>query len=308
MFTILTNTHFDFMGKRRLFYAISLALLLAGAVSMIAKGGLRMGVDFAGGRLIELRLSQLISIQEMRSIVGQAGFGDAELQGVQGSNDILIRIPLSSADEAGLVSPSQKIRDAIAMQRPGVTAELMREENVGAKVGGEIRKQGFLAILVSFALILIYIAVRFEPLFGLAGVIATFHDVLAVLAVFSLLNKEISMSVVAALMTIAGYSINDTVVIFDRVREQLARLRRESFANVINLSINQMLSRTIITNSTVFFTTLSLLFFGGEVLRDFALAMTIGAIAGSYSTIFVAGALVLDLRRSREAKAKVASA
>lgn len=306
MFTMLTNTHFDFTGKRRFFYALSLAIILAGVVSMIAKGGLRMGIDFAGGRLIELRLSQPVSIQELRTIVGQAGYGDAELQGVQGSNDVLIRIPLDPDLDTGLVSPSQKIREAVYSQRPGVTAELMREENVGAKVGGEIRQQAFWAILLSLGLILIYIAIRFELLFGLGGVIALFHDVLIVLAFFSLLNKEITMSVVAALMTIAGFSINDTVVIFDRVREQLVRLRRESFANVMNASLNQMLSRTIITSMTVLFTALALLLFGGEVIHDFALAMTIGLIAGSYSTIFVAGALVLDLRRGREAKAKAA--
>jgi len=304
MFTIFADTHINFMSKRRLFYGVSIAAILIGVVSIIAHGGLRMGIDFAGGRLIELRLSERLSVQEVRSLAGQAGFPTAEIQAVRESNDVLIRIPLDPADETQGVSVSDRLRTAITSQHPGLTAELLREESIGAKIGGEIARQAFWAILISLGLLLIYIGFRFEPRFALGAVIAVAHDVFFILAYFSIFNKEITMPVVAALLTVAGYSINDTIVVFDRVREQLVRLRREPFERVLDISINQTLSRTIITGTTTLLASLSLAIWGGEVIHDFAVAMSVGIIVGTYSSIFVATALALELRHAAEAKAK----
>ncbi len=304
MLTIFTDTHIDFMIKRRMFFVVSAVVILVGVVSMIVQGGLRMGIDFAGGRLIELRMSEPVAVDELRTIVTAAGYETAEIQGIRGTNDMLIRIPLDPDLDVEGASPSEEIRDAIARERPDLGVELLREESVGAKIGGEIRQQAFWAILISLGLILIYIGFRFEFRFGLGAVAALAHDVLVTLTLFSLLGKEVTMPVVAALLTIAGYSINDTIVVFDRIREQLVRLRREPFQNVLNISINQTLSRTVITALTTLFTALALMIFGGEVINDFAFAMSVGVVVGTYSSIFVASALVLELRRSAEKRGK----
>lgn len=304
MFTILTDTHFKFMAKRRMFYAFSIAVTVIGIVSILIHGGLRMGIDFAGGRLIELRLSQPVGAEELRGLVAAAGYSGAEIQSVQGSNDVLIRIPLDPDDESGPASPSERLRAEIARARPGVTAELLREESIGAKIGKEIRGQAFWAILLSMGLLLVYIGFRFEPRFGLGAVIAVAHDVFFIISFFSVFNKEFTMPVLAALLTIAGYSINDTIIVFDRVREQLVRLRRESFENVLDISMNQMLSRTIITGGTTLMTSLALALFGGPVIHDFAVAMSVGIVVGTYSSVFIASALVLELRRAAEARGK----
>ncbi len=302
MMTILRNTHIDFMSRRRVFYFISAAAILVGFISIIAHGGLRLGIDFAGGRLVEYRLNRDLSVDEIRDAVAAAGFPKAEIQPIRGTRDVLVRIPEIVEQRGGEVSLSELIRQALASEHPGLTAELLREESVGAKIGGEIRQQAFWAMIIALALILLYVAVRFEFRFGLGAVAALAHDVLIVLALFSLFNKEITMPVVAALMTVAGYSINDSIVVFDRIREQLVRLRRESFQGVLNISINQMLSRTVITSVTTLFGALSLLILGGEVIHDFAFAMTVGVIVGTYSSVFVASALVLELRAAKEAK------
>jgi len=306
MFTIFTNTRFDFMAKRKPAYVFSIVLILVGVASFIAHGGLRMGIDFAGGRLIEYRFDRELPIEQLRDAAVAAGFANAEIQPVAGTNDVLIRIPdVAEAEQrGGETSPSRILRDALVAQTPGLDVELLREESVGAKIGKEIRGQAFWAILISLALILVYIALRFEFRFGLGAVAALAHDVLITLTLFSLFNKEITMPVVAALLTIAGYSINDTIVVFDRIREQLVRLKRESFTGVVNISINQTLSRTVITAMTTLFAALALLLFGGEVIHDFAFAMTVGIIIGTYSSIFVASALVMELRQAREARGK----
>ncbi len=302
MLTIFTDTRFDFMTRRRVAYGISAVFILIGIVSVFMHGGLRLGIDFAGGRLIGLRTSETVVVEDVRAAVDAAGFEGAEIQAVRGTKDLLIRIPDVSDQRGGEASPSARIMSAMESQLSGVDVELLREELVGAKIGNEIRKQAFWAILLSLGLIMIYIAMRFEFRFGLGAVAALAHDVLITLTFFSLFDKEITMPVVAALLTIAGYSINDTIVVFDRIREQLVRLRRESFLNVMNISINQTLSRTVITAMTTLFTALALLIFGGEVIKDFAFAMTVGIVVGTYSSIFVASSLVLELRKAKEAR------
>ncbi|MFH1143494.1 MAG: protein translocase subunit SecF [Candidatus Eisenbacteria bacterium] len=305
MFTILKETHIDFMSKRRVFFALSIAATLIGIVSFALHGGFRLGIDFAGGRLIELRLSESMSIDAVRQAAGRAGFPQAEIQRVKGGNEVLFRISdISLAEQqGGAETISERISRAITEVHPGQQVELLREESVGAKIGKEIRGQAFWAIVISLALILLYIAFRFEFRFGLGAIIALAHDILLTLTLFSLLNREITMSVVAALLTLAGYSINDTIVVYDRIREQMVRLRREPFESVLNISVNQTLSRTLLTGLSTLFASGALLLFGGEVIRDFALAMTFGIIVGTYSSVFVASALVLEIRKAAETRA-----
>jgi len=294
MFTIFTDTHYNFLSKRRWFYAFSIGVTLVGIISILAHGGLRMGIDFAGGRLIQLRLSEPVATEELRRLTASAGFAGAEIQSIQGSNDVLIRIPLDPKDESGPATPSERLRAEIARTRPGLTAELLREESIGAKIGREIRGQAFWAILVSLVLLLIYIGFRFEPRFGLGAVIAVAHDVFFIVSFFSVLNLEFTMPVVAALLTIAGYSINDTIVVFDRVRELQKTIKRKlEFTEVINAAVNQTLSRTIWTSLTTLIVTLALLLFGGEPVRGFAFAFAVGIVTGTYSSIFIASPVVV---------------
>jgi len=308
MFKILPETHIDFMGRRRWFFGLSILVTLIGVASFIAHGGFRQGIDFAGGRLIEFSFSQPVGIDQLRAAASQAGYAQAEIQPAKGRNVALFRIAeIRSAEQrGGEVSISEKITNALRQSIPGLQVELLREESVGAKVGAEIRSQAFWAILVSMGLLLLYIAFRFEFRFGLGAVIATIHDVIMTLTLFSLLDREITMPIIAALLTLAGYSINDTIVVYDRIREQMVRLRREPYEQVLNQSINQTLSRTLLTGLSSIFASAALLLFGGEVIRDFALAMTFGIIVGTYSSIFVASALVLELRKAAEARAVAA--
>jgi preprotein translocase SecF subunit len=305
MLTMFLNTKIDFMSKRRGFFVVSAVVILIGLASFALHGGLRLGIDFAGGRLIEFRLGERMTIDELRDAAAAAGFPQAEVQPVRGTPNVIFRIPdIEVAEQqGGEESVSSLIRTALADARAEAAPELLREESVGAKIGKEIRGQAFWAILISLGLILLYIAFRFEFRFGIGAVAALAHDVLVTLTVLSLLNREITMPVVAALLTIAGYSINDSIVVFDRIREQMVRLRREPFAGVLNISINQTLARTVVTSVTTLFTAGALLVFGGEVIRDFAFAMTIGILVGTYSSIFVASALVLEMRLAGEARA-----
>ncbi|MCK4305496.1 MAG: protein translocase subunit SecF [Candidatus Eisenbacteria sp.] len=302
MLRLLGETHIGFMARRRSFYFVSAAVILIGIISFIVHGGFRYGIDFEGGRLVEFRLSEKVPIETVRAAVSEAGFPSAEIQAISGTSDVLIRIPEIIEQKASEASPSALIRDELLLSISGLDAELLREESVGAKIGKEIRGQAYWAIILALGLILIYIGLRFELKFGLGAVAALVHDVLVTLTFFSLLDKEITMPVVAALLTIAGYSINDSIVVFDRIREQLVRLRRESFHRVLDVSINQMLSRTVITSVTTLFGALALLIFGGEVIHDFAFAITIGIIVGTYSSVFVASALILEMRSAHEAR------
>jgi preprotein translocase subunit SecF len=241
-------------------------------------------------------------VDHVRAAAADAGFAAAEIQR-SGQGDIfLIRIPVASDQKGGALSPSAVLRQDLAARNPGLTVELLREENIGAKVGKEIRNQAFWAILLAWGLLLIYVAIRFEFWFGVGAVVATIHDILMTLTLLSLLGREITMPVIAALLTLAGYSINDTIIVFDRIREELVKLRREPLINVMNISINRTLSRTMITVLTVLFTSSMLLVFGGPVIRDFAIAITFGMAVGTYSSVFVASALALDIRRGREMK------
>ncbi len=305
MLTLIPETHFDFMGRRRWFFGLSILITLIGIVSFIMHGGFRLGIDFAGGRLIEYQFSQAVPIEQLRSAADRAGLPQAEIQPAKGRNVAIFRVTdIAMGEQRGGEMPmSQKISNALKEQNPGLGVELLREESIGAKIGQEIRSQAFWAVMLSMGLLLIYIAIRFDFRFGVGAVIATLHDVIMVLTLFSLLDREITMALIAALLTLSGYSINDTIVVYDRIREQNVRLRREPYINVLNFSMNQTLSRTMLTGLSSIVAAAALLVFGGEVIRDFALAMTIGIVVGTYSSIFIASALVLEMHNAAEAKA-----
>lgn len=310
MIRVLHDTNIDFMGKRKIAYAFSTILILAGLISLITKGGPRTGVDFAGGTLLEVRTSQKVAVEDLRNAAAQAGFGEPEIQTYEGSNDALFRLGkalVTEKDTTGRLKsgPAMRLQEALQGRHPGLAVEVLRQEVVGPKVGSELRYKAFLAVIVSVIAIMIYVALRFHRWeFGAGGAIALFHDIMVTLGIFSLLNKEIGLTVLAAFLTIAGYSINDTIVVFDRVRENLGKNRKQPLDELMNHSINQTLSRTVLTVLTVMLAAASLYFLGGKVIHDFALCMLIGVGFGTYSSVFVASALSLDIDNWRQRKIK----
>lgn len=298
MFRIISETNYDFMAIRKHAYFFSALLFLVGIVGLLIHGGFNLGIDFEGGLLIEYGFNEVIPIDEVRDAVANLGYEGAEIQDIAGNpRDLMIRVPVEGDRAAGEASPSARILAELQKDRPNLEGDLRLEESVGPKIGHELRKKATLAVLIALLGILIYIAIRFEVKFALAAVLALFHDVIVTLAVFAVLQREITLPVIAALLTIGGYSVNDTIVVFDRIREQLKIRRKESLEDVINLSINQTLSRTIITSLTTLFAVLALFILGGQVIHDFSLAMLVGIIIGTYSSIFVASATVLQISR-----------
>ncbi|MDC4222822.1 MAG: protein translocase subunit SecF [Candidatus Manganitrophus sp.] len=260
------------------------------ALVRISQGKANFGIDFAGGAAIQLRFEQPIQIEEARAALEEGGVKGAELQEVVAENKLLVRLEAGYRPEkyggAGSGGAEQKIfRESILRWRAAPKSGRPSEKN--------FVKDALLAVTISIIGIIIYIAFRFEFRFGIAATLATFHDVLVVLGILFLLNKEITLLIVTALLTIAGYSLSDTVVVFDRIRENLRLQKRESFQQIVNRSINEVLSRTFITGVTTFLVLLAIFFFGGEVIRDFALAMLLGLIVGTYSSWFIASPLLL---------------
>ncbi|MFH0777486.1 MAG: protein translocase subunit SecF, partial [Candidatus Eisenbacteria bacterium] len=292
------ETNIRFMDYRKFAYLFSGILIVAGVVSLISHGGPRLGVDFTGGTLIQVALDPHQPAARVRAALSGTGGGKIELQSIGEEGGYLLRLPQS--EEKAEAFPA--IKDALEKHIPGVSVELRREETVGPRIGRELRSKVIWAVLWALAGILVYVGWRYEFLFAVGAVIALFHDVFITLGILSILNTEITLTVFAALLTIAGYSINDTIVVFDRIREQTKLLRREPLVKVMNLSINQTLSRTVLTGVTTLFTAGALLFLGGEVIHDFALTMCIGVGFGTFSSVYVASALALDLRGPRETR------
>ncbi|MHB9155168.1 MAG: protein translocase subunit SecF [Endomicrobiales bacterium] len=290
---LLQATKFDFIGKRYLFFVLSGLLILTGIVSLLLKGGPNLGIDFQGGVLLQLSFSEPADIDALRSTFSSAGLGGLELQST-GKNGVIMRVKKSAYNQDELTA---KVLSSLKEKSPQTQVTIERTEYVGPAVGQHLMKQAMLAIVFSLLGIVVYVAFRFHSgIWGAAGVLALAHDVFVVVGVFSLFNREITLTVVAALLTLAGYSINDTIVIFDRIRENMKLLVKEDFGSIINRSVNETLSRTVITSLTVFFVVLTLFVFGGEVIHDFALALLIGVVVGSYSTIYVASPLVYEWR------------
>jgi len=290
MWQLLSGTNYNFMKSRRLAYVISGVLIVGSLVSLVLHGGPRLSIDFAGGVLLQVKFDRVVSAETIRSAVERAGLEGSEIQAVGDGGEVLIRAKRTGDTKELFLS----VEKALQKEIPGLQVDLRRLETVGPKIGKELRGKAVWAVLWSLIGILIYVSWRYEFRFAVGAVVALFHDTFITLGVFSVLNKEISLPIVAALLTIAGYSINDTIVVFDRIREQRRILRRQKMYDIINISVNQTLSRTVITALTTLFAVLALFLFGGEVIHDFAFAMLIGIVIGTYSSIFVASALVLE--------------
>ncbi|MFQ6113230.1 MAG: protein translocase subunit SecF [bacterium] len=294
----LVNTNFDFIGKRKAALIFSITLILIGLGSLILHGGPNYGIDFLGGTSVELHFEKDISIAEVRSALSRIGFGNAEIKNFGAGNEILIRV---EEQEAG-TEISDAIKAELTKSFPDNPYTVQLVEKVGPKIGAELRRAAVWAILIALFFILLYISWRFEFIFAVGAIVALFHDVLITLGVFSLLRLEISLAIIAAFLTIVGYSLNDTIVVFDRIRENLKALRRETHETIINTSINDSLSRTIITSLTTMMVVLILYIFGGEVIHNFAFALIVGVVVGTYSSIFIASPIVVEWRKRRELK------
>ena len=383
---IFKQTNFDFLGKRWPFIWLSLALTLAGVVSLIAKGGPRYGIDFTGGALMDVNFKHRPSAEAVRSALHRSISGEAEVQevnnsqGVGGSQEMLIttgvrdenlqtvrgdivaalnkafnpeaagKLDINLAGEleiaahlrdslpkAGVSLSDDQLRTLVKgivdfrtshsgligslnelSSVPGMTPQILTalsadsvagnfairsNEVVGPKIGADLRQQAINVVLIALAAMLVYIAFRFEWIYGVAAVIAVFHDTIITIGLFSLFNKPIDLTVIAALLTLVGYSMNDTIVTFDRIRENLKLQKPGSFTHIVNLSINQTLSRTVLTSGLTFLTALSLLLFGGQVLNGFSFALVVGIIVGTYSSIFIASPILIfwqDLAEGRK--------
>jgi preprotein translocase subunit SecF len=300
---LLVGINIDFVSRRRLALTISAIVILAGLISLVVKGGPQLGIDFEGGGILEFRFEKPVTADDVRELVGSAGLTGYEVQHFGDDREVLIRIRKAEFGE----DVSTQLKQLVETGIPGNPAEFRREESVGPKIGSELRRAGLLAIILSMAAIIAYIWWRFELKFGVGAIGALAHDIAVTIGIFSIFNREISLPVLAALLTIIGYSLNDTIVVYDRIRENLKLLRGTSYPNIINMSINQSLTRTVITSMTTLFVVLCLLLVGGEVIRDFALALFIGVLVGTYSSIFVASPILIGwhermLRRRRRTK------
>jgi len=292
MLEILRNTNIDFMGKRRYAFLFSGVMVVLGLIALmqIARGQANLGIDFAGGTAVQLKFDQSIRIEDARKALESNGLADAELQEFGQENKLLIRVKASTTIEE---KTAEKVVSIFAKEFPSNKFVVESSTEIGPTIGKKLQSDALVAIVISFAGIILYIAARFELRFGVAAALATFHDVLAVLGAFYILDKEITLLVVTALLTLAGYSLTDTVVVFDRIRENLRLRRREQEETMINNAINQVLSRTIVTSLTVVLVLIPLTLAGGEVLHDFSLALLWGVIFGTYSSVFVASPLLL---------------
>ncbi len=292
MLQILGKTSIDFIGRRKYAFILSGILAFMGflAIVQILRGEANLGIDFAGGTAVQLKFDKSIRIDEARRLLDNKGFVDTELQEFTRDNKLLIRVKKLTAIQEKV---AERIVQAFQEGFPDNRFVVDSTTEIGPTIGEKLRKDAVIAVTIAMVLIMIYIALRFEFRFGLAATIATFHDVLAVLGIFYVLNKEINLLLVTALLTLAGYSLTDTVVVFDRIRENLRQRRRDSLEQVINSGVNQVLSRTIVVSLTVLLSTIALFFFGGEVIHDFALALMLGVLVGTYSSIFVASPILI---------------
>jgi preprotein translocase SecF subunit len=292
MLHLISSKNINFLGKGFLACMCSLALLIAGATAFYIRGDRNFGVDFRGGDLVTLSSMHDVSIHQVRETLKPLNLEDALIQQSQqgGKNYITIRSALNT---------SEKIEKQVIQSLPTEGFKVERSERVGALVGGELARNSLIALGLGILGILIFVTMRFELSFAVGAIVALLHDVLITVGVFSLLGRELTLTMVGAVLTIAGYSINDTIVVYDRIREGLASGRRGTIEQIMNESINQTLSRTILTSTVTLIPILCLFFFGGAVLRDFSLAIIIGVVVGTYSSIFIASPIVLWWTRAR---------
>lgn len=281
---LIGKKEFDFIKNRKIAYIIPVVIILIGLISIIFQG-FNLGIDFAGGTLLQIKFDKPVSTNEVRNVLSKFNLSQSTIQNLS-ENEFVIRIEK--------IDSEQRMEILTAFKEDLTNLEILRVETVGPVIGEDLKKSAFYALFFAFIGIILYITIRFEFKFSIVSILALFHDCLIILGIFSLLQKEITISIIAAVMTVVGYSINNTIVILDRLRENIKFKTREPFENLINMSINQSLSRTINTTLTTIIPILTLYFFGGNILSDFALALFIGMVAGTYSSIFIASPLLLE--------------
>ncbi|GAB6064199.1 protein translocase subunit SecF [Deferrisoma palaeochoriense] len=292
---IRPGTNYDFLGKRKLWFGVSLAMILLGLASLVVRGGPRYGIDFAGGTLIQVKFHKPVKAGDIRSALADVIQGQVVVQAFGEENEYILQTEQSSGELEGL---AKQVHDALAQKLGDDTVEIRRVEMVGPKVGKDLREKGLLAVLFSLGAILLYIWWRFELRFGFGAVAALFHDVLITIGAFSLFNKQFDLTTVAALLTIVGYSLNDTIVVFDRIRENIKRTGgKGDLEALMNRSVNETLSRTLLTSGTTLLVVIALFLFGGGVIHDFAFALLVGIVVGTYSSIYIASPVVLALEK-----------
>jgi len=307
---VFGDTAIDFLSLRKGAFIASLLIILIGLGSAITKGGYNLGIDFAGGTLLELHFQPAVPVGDIRDALNNVPVGDemmdlrsSEIKEFGTPNDILVRVQKEAKGTAVADAIKTTLKTKFAAQIPDESDWLRRQEAVGPKIGEELKANAIYAIVVSMILIIIYVWWRFRQIeFGVAAVVALLHDVMITMGVFSLVDHEISLAVVAALLTIVGYSLNDTIVVYDRIREDIKLYRRDTFSQIINRSINECLNRTVLTSTTTLLVVVALMALGGEVIYDFAFALLIGVIVGTYSSAFVAAPIVVEWHNRREAK------
>ncbi len=309
------KTNIDFIGKRRLWYIVSTLVTAAGIVFALFRG-VEYGIDFAGGTEIQLKFEKVVKIDDIRAALDAGGFRGAEVK-YYGSDEsgVLIRVREGAAGAGAGAQVTKDVQTSLEKGIAGNKATLMQNTHIGAKIGAELKQKALIAVLVTCLAILIYLAFRFRFVYGLGAVVAIIHDVLVAFAFAVIfngfvpsLNLEMNSTMLAAFLTIVGFSVNDTVIIFDRIREDQRKYKGNDLKTIMNRAINETLPRTIITSGTVFLTLIVLFFLGGEVLRGFAFTMLVGVITGTYSSIFVASAIAYDyIHRNKELKAETPS-
>lgn len=304
MIELVKNPNYDFMSVRNYAFVFSAALLILGVIGtvQIFRGHANLGVDLAGGTSIQVKFQKPFAMAEIRSWLAQAGHGEATLQGVEGENILLIKLRSETGREERMVA--DPVLKLLRDKMPGNPFAVESVSEIGPAIGHKLRQDATWALAISALAIIIYLAWRFEFKFGVTAAIATFHDIFSMVGIFWAFGIEQDLLFITALLTIGGYSLTDTVVIFDRIRENIRLRKRSTFSETINLSVNDVLSRSLVTSFTLLIAVLALLFFGGDVLRNFALALVIGLLVGSYSSVFVAGPMLVLWRGEKMAEVK----
>ena len=290
---LFNNTNIDFVEKTAMAKIFSMTLIIAGLASLAMKGGPALSIDFTGGTIAQLQFEKAVEVSELRKLLAENGFESSEIITFGSPNEVLIKTQFSGANS----ELESNLRTAIKSE-----FQVRRVESVGPKIGKELQSDALSAILLSLLLILIYISFRFDRFYAYGAVVALIHDVLITMGVFSLLSIEIDLTIVAAFLTIVGYSLNDTIVVFDRIRENVIKHARESLDTIVNISLNSTLGRTIVTSLTTFVVVLSLFLFGGEVIKNFAFALIVGIFVGTYSSIYVASPVMMYFEKKVAAK------
>ena len=306
---VFQNANYKFLSMRRPAYFASAAIITIGLLSIIFRGGLRTGVEFTGGVLLEVQFSQTTDVGQIRDALTTGGTSGVQIQQLRTvgaeTHDFLLRVPVGEEEDQNAIR--DQIRTSLETQYSAGSFEIVRGDTLSAKVGDEFQRTAVIAVLLSFLLTLIYLAFRFEWRFGVAAVIATVHDMLITFGFISLIDIEINLATVAAILTIIGYSLNDTIVVFDRVRENLKKKRKESYDTTLDRSLNETLPRTVLTSGTTLMALLSLVVIGGAVIRPFAGVLMIGVLVGTYSSIFVASPVLVEIHERARKRAAIAA-